>query len=121
LLPGDDVDQAVDEVRRAIGDMNPWEVKVEKDVVMLPSEVDPGSALVRGLQKAISSIDGKETELIYGKGAYDAGGPTSIGVPTVMYGRPVCGESLLGDDYVTLRGVEEEARILGRLIIDMLN
>ena len=121
LLPGDNVDQAVDEIRKAIGDMSPWEVKVEKDVVMLPSEVDPESAIVRGLQKAISSIDGKETELIFGKGAYDAGGPTSIGVPTVMYGRAVCGESLLGDDYVTLRGVEEEAKILGRLIIDMLS
>jgi acetylornithine deacetylase/succinyl-diaminopimelate desuccinylase-like protein len=121
LLPGDDVDQAVDEIRKAIGDMSPWEVKVEKDVVMLPSEVDPGSAIVRGLQKAISSMDGKETELIFGKGAYDAGGPTSIGVPTVMYGRAVCGDSLLGDDYVTLQGVEEEAKILGRLIIDMLS
>ena len=121
LLPGDDVDQAVEEVKRAIGDMKPWEVRVEKDVVMLPSEVDPQSALVRGLQNAVSSIDGKETELIYGKGAYDAGGPTSIGVPTVMYGRPICGDSLLGDDYVTLRGVEEEAIILGRLIISMLN
>jgi hypothetical protein len=43
-----------------------------------------------------------------------------MGIPTVMWGRPDCGTALLGDDYVTLRGVEEEARILGRLIVSML-
>lgn len=121
LLPGDDVDEAVDEIRKAIGDMTPWEITVEKDVVMLPSVVDPESGIVRGLQKAIYSLDGKETELVYGKGAYDAGGPTSMGIPTVMWGRPDYGKSLMDDDFVTLRGVEEEARILGRLIIDTLS
>jgi acetylornithine deacetylase/succinyl-diaminopimelate desuccinylase-like protein len=121
LLPGDDVDEAVNDVKKAIGDMSPWEVRVERDVFMLPSEVDPQSEIVQGLQKAISSIDGKGAELVYGKGSYDAGGPTSKGIPTVMWGRPDCGKTLLGDDYVTLRGVEEEARIVGRLIMDMLN
>jgi hypothetical protein len=66
-------------------------------------------------------LDGKEAELVYGRGAYDAGGPTSMGIPTVMWGRPINGTSLMGDDYVSLKGVEEEARILGRLIVDMLN
>jgi acetylornithine deacetylase/succinyl-diaminopimelate desuccinylase-like protein len=120
LLPDDDVDEAVEEIRQAIGDMSPFEVTVEKDVVMLPSTVDPESEIVRTLQKVINLEDGKKAELVYGKGAYDAGGPTSMGIPTVMWGRPECGTSLMGDDFVTLRGVEEEARILGRLIIDML-
>lgn len=121
LLPGDDVDDAVDEIRKAVADMNPWEVVVEKDVFMLPSVVDPESKIVKMLQKAIMSIDGKETALLHWKGAYDAGGPTSMGIPTVMWGRPDHGTSLMGDDFVTLRGVEEEARIVGRLIIDMLS
>jgi acetylornithine deacetylase/succinyl-diaminopimelate desuccinylase-like protein len=120
LLPGDDVDEAVEEVRKAVGDTSPFNVTIEKDVVMLPSEVDPDSDIVRGLQRAIYSLDGKEAELLYGKATYDAGGPTSIGIPTVMWGRPDCGKRLMGDDFVTLRGVEEEARILGRLIIEML-
>jgi acetylornithine deacetylase/succinyl-diaminopimelate desuccinylase-like protein len=120
LLPGDDVDEAVEEVRRAVGDMSPFEVTVEGDVAMLPSVVDPESEIVVRLQKAIRSIDGEEAELAYGKGAYDAGGPTSMGVPTVMYGRPDRGTSLMGDDFVSLRGVKEEAKILGRLIMDML-
>lgn len=121
LLPGDDVDDAVDEIRKAVADISPWEVVVEKDVFMLPSVVDPESKIVKMLQKAIMSIDGKEAAILYWKGAYDAGGPTSMGIPTVMWGRPDHGTSLMGDDFVTLRGVEEEARIVGRLIIDMLS
>ena len=120
LLPGDDEDEAVEEIKKAIGDMNPYVVEVVKDTVMLPSVVDEGSEIVEGLQKAISSIDGTRAQLIYGKGSYDAGGPTSKGIPTVMFGRPKVGTSLMGDDFVSLKGVEEEARIIGRLIIDML-
>jgi acetylornithine deacetylase/succinyl-diaminopimelate desuccinylase-like protein len=121
LIPGDDIDEAVDEIREAIGDMSPFEVTVERDVAMLPSVVDPKSEIVRELQKAIVSVDGKETELVYGRGAYDAGGPTSMGIPTIMWGRPKTNAgNLLGDDFVSLRGVEEEAIILGRLIMNML-
>jgi acetylornithine deacetylase/succinyl-diaminopimelate desuccinylase-like protein len=120
LLPGDDADEAAEEIRRAVGDMSPYDVTVEKDVAMLPSVVNPESEIVKGLQKAINSIDGKDADLTYGKGAFDAGGPTSMGIPTVMYGRPKNGTNLMGDDFVSLRGVEEEVKILGRLIMDML-
>ena len=83
LLPGDDVDEAVEEIRKAIGDISQFEVIVEKDVVMLPRITDPQSGIVRDLQKAISSVDGKEAEEIYAKGTYDHGGPASLGIPTV--------------------------------------
>ena len=112
LLPGDDIDEAVDEIREAIGDMSPWEVTVEKDVFMLPSVVEPESEIVRALQRAINSLDGKEAELVYGRGSFDAGGPTNLGIPTVMWGRPDHGTKIMGDDFVTLRGVEEEVTIL---------
>ena len=121
LLPGDSPDEAVEEVRKAIGDMSPYKVRVEGDVVMLPSVVEEDSPIVQSIQKAIRSIDGKDAELMYGKGAYDAGGPTSLGVPTVMYGRPLCNSSVMGDDYVSLRGVKEEALILGWMIKDILS
>jgi acetylornithine deacetylase/succinyl-diaminopimelate desuccinylase-like protein len=120
LIPGDDVDEAVEEIRAAVGDMSPYEVSIERDVVMLPSEVDPDLPLVEALQKNIVLLDGKKAELVYGRGAYDAGGPTSEGIPTIMWGRPNRGTTLMYDDFVSIRGVEEEARILGRTIIDIL-
>ena len=121
LLPGDDVSEAVKDIRKTIGDMNPWEVTIEQDVYMLPSVVDPESPIVISLQKAIRSIDGIDPALVYGKGAYDAGGPTSMGIPTIMYGRPNQGTSVMGDDFVSLKGVEEEVLIVGRLIKDLLS
>lgn len=121
MIPGDDPDQAVAQVEEAIGDMSPYEVEVEKDVVMLPSEVDLDSPVVQNLQGAISSLDGETAEPVYWRSAYDAGGPTSMGVPTITWGRPEYGTSLMGDDFVTLRGVEEEAVIVGRMVMEMLN
>ncbi|MCK4825728.1 M20 family metallopeptidase, partial [bacterium] len=67
LLTGDDVDKAVEDIRKAVGNMTPYDVTVEKDVVMLPSVVDPESEIVKRLQKAIHSIDGKDANLVYGK------------------------------------------------------
>lgn len=120
LLPGDDISEAVEGIRKLLDDMDPWKVTVEQDVYMLPSVVDPESPIVVNLQKAIKSIDGVEADLVYEKGAYDAGGPTSIGIPTIMYGRPIHGTTLMYDDFVSLKGVEEEVLIMGRLIMDML-
>lgn len=121
LLPGDDVDEAVTEIAQAIGDMKPWEVTIEKDVVMLPSVVDPKAGIVKALQKATSTIDGKEATLKYQKSAYDAGGPTNLGIPSVMWGR-IRGESIniMGDRFVALQSLEDEVKTVGRLIIEML-
>ena len=41
LLPGDDIDQAVADVRDAIGDLSPYKVTVERGQHMLPALVDP--------------------------------------------------------------------------------
>lgn len=65
-------------------------------------------------------MDGEPTELTYIKGAYDAGSLTNEGILTVMWGRPDCGEHIMYDDYATLRGVEEEATIVCRMIVDQL-
>jgi acetylornithine deacetylase/succinyl-diaminopimelate desuccinylase-like protein len=121
LLPGDDIDEAVNEVRDAIGDLSPFEVEVDRGVAMEPSVVESDSPIVQELQSAIESLDGEQADEVYWSGAYDAGGPTNMGIPTVMWGRPEYNQSLLGDDYVTLRGVKEEAQILGRLTMNMLS
>ncbi|MFT4946231.1 MAG: acetylornithine deacetylase/succinyl-diaminopimelate desuccinylase-like protein [Natronomonas sp.] len=120
LLPSDTVEDAVQEIEAAISDMSPYDVRVERDVVMEPSLVDPGDPIVEGLQQSIESIDGSRAESVDIRGAFDAGGLTNEGIPTVMWGRPEHGEHIMCDDYVSIRGVEEEARIVGRLVDDFL-
>ena len=80
LLPGDDPDLAVKEIKKALGDMSPYTVNVEKHVLMLPSVVEEGSPIVKNLQESIMAVDGNYAELVYGRGAFDAGGPTATSV-----------------------------------------
>jgi acetylornithine deacetylase/succinyl-diaminopimelate desuccinylase-like protein len=120
LLPGDDPDEAVDEVRAAIGDLSPYEVNVERGVHMLPSLVDPEAAVVRNLSAAYTSVTGEPPRTYYAGGTYDAGGPSSFGVPTVMFGASG-GDWPLGIDFVPLSKIIAEARIIAQLILDTLS
>jgi acetylornithine deacetylase/succinyl-diaminopimelate desuccinylase-like protein len=119
LLPGDDPGEAVDEIRAAIGDLAPYEVTVERSVHMLPSLIDPDASLVHDLGTAYRAETGQSARTSYASGTYDAGGPSSFGVPTVTFGAGG-GEWPLGIDYVPLSAVLTEARVLARLILDTL-
>ncbi|MFN8540995.1 MAG: M20/M25/M40 family metallo-hydrolase [Thermomicrobiales bacterium] len=119
LIPGDDPDDAAEEIRACIGDLSPYRVTVERDVFMLPALVDPAHPGVVALQAANRAVRGQEARMIYGQGTFDAGGPCARGVPTVMYGASG-GVGLLGPDFVTIADVETEARVLLHLILDQL-
>jgi len=119
LLPGDNIDQAVDDIRRAIGDLSPFGVRVERGVHMLPALVDPETDLVRGLQAANRAVRAVEPRLYHGQGSFDAGGPCARGVPTVMWGASG-GRGLLGDDFVPLAAAYAEAEVLAKFLLDYL-
>lgn len=119
LLPGDDPEEAVAEIRAAIGDLAPYEVTVERSVHMWPSLVDTDAPLVRDLGAAYAAVTGEQARTFYAGGTYDAGGPSSFGVPTVTFGAGG-GEWPLGIDYVPLSQVFAEARVVARLVLDTL-
>ena len=119
LLPGDDIDEAVDEVRRAIGEISGFRVEVERGVHMLPAVVDAGSEIVQRLCDAAESVRKQRPKVKYGPGAFDAGGPCALGVPTVMWG-PQGGDGLLGDDFMPLSAFWDEVRVLAKLITTWL-
>ncbi len=119
LLPGDDIDEAVQEIEDAIGDMSPFEVEVERGVHMLPAEVDPDAPIVNRLSRAQEEVRGEKPDLLYKPGAFDAGGPCALGVPTVQWGAGA-GDGLLGDDLVPLSDAWDEVNILAKLIVDWL-
>jgi acetylornithine deacetylase/succinyl-diaminopimelate desuccinylase-like protein len=119
LLPGDDPVEAVEEVRETIGDLAPFAVQVSPDVMMLPAEVDPGDPWVKALEAAHRHEAGASPAHLWGRGSFDAGGPCARGVPTVMYGASG-GDGLLGDDFVVISDVVQEARTLARLILEEL-
>lgn len=115
LLPGDDPDVATDEVRRAIGDMAPFEVSVETGVLMWPALVDPELDWVMAFNAAHRAVNGADPETVYGRGTFDAGGPCRLGVPTVMYGA-TGGVWPTGADFVPISEAVAEAQVLAGLI-----
>lgn len=119
LLPGDDIAAAVEEVRQAIGDLAPYQVTITPSVAMLPALVDAEHAGVRALQRANRTVRGATAETVYATGTFDAGGPASLGIPTVMFGASG-GDWPLGVDFVALSDIETEARVLACLILDQL-
>lgn len=120
LLPGDSIQDAVEQVREVIGDLSPFAIHVEPGVYMLPALVAPDAQIVTALQTAVAQARGAQAETMYLQSSFDAGGPCAQGVPTVMWG--VSGnEDLLGDDFVALADVVDEARVLACLILDMLD
>lgn len=120
LLPGDDVDEATQEIRDAIGDLSPYKVTVQRGVHMLPALVDEAGPGVQALQEANEAIRGQRAETIYGKGTFDAGGPCSLGIPTVMFGASG-GVGITGTDYVPISAVEAEAKVLAHIILSQLS
>lgn len=119
LLPGDDPAEAAAEVRRAIGDMNPYEVTVEQGNYMLPALVDPEHRGVGLLTEAHKTVHGAAPETYYGQGTYDAGGPCAAGVPAVMYGVGG-GGGVLEDDFVPLSHLGSVARVITQTILTFL-
>ena len=119
LLPDDDLDEAVAQVRAAIGDLSPFEVSVERGVHMLPALLPAGSPAVTNLCAANVAVRGIRPRVYYGQGSFDAGGPCAAGVPTVMWGASG-GDDLLGDDFVPLAALQQEVRVLARLVSDYL-
>ncbi len=119
LLPGDDPDAAVAEVRAVIGDLTPYRVTVVRGVTMLPALVSSDDPGVRALQAANVAARGHDAEVRYGQGTFDAGGPCALGVPTVMYGASGA-TGLTGTDFVPVAAVETEANVLTRMILDYL-
>ena len=119
LLPGDDPEQAVADVRATIGDLSPYQVRVERGSYMLPALVDAQHPGVLALQDAHRHIRGVELETYYGQGSFDAGGPCAAGVPAVMYGVGG-GASVLAEDFVPLSHVLDEARVIIYTILSLL-
>jgi acetylornithine deacetylase/succinyl-diaminopimelate desuccinylase-like protein len=120
FLPGEQPAAMVREVRDTIGDLAPYTVDVVAGVMMLPALVDSGNGGVRDLQRAVTAVRGAPAAEIHKRGCFDAGGLCARGIPTVMFGAGGQGEWPTGTDFVALRDVEDEARVLARLILDTL-
>jgi acetylornithine deacetylase len=129
LLPGDDPQQAFEEIRGLAAQVDgmadpvsgkPWRVEVELGPFMYPNLVAPDCALVRALQSAARDMVGREMKSWYAPSAFDQGYLNHMGIETVNYG---AGEHMFAHtdlDMASVDRVVEEARVLAGLIADRL-
>ncbi|MCG5214336.1 peptidase dimerization domain-containing protein [Streptosporangium soli] len=113
LVPGTDPVAAAAEIGAALQDLaaGGCDIDVRAGVTMLPAYLPPERRDVLGpLDAAIRARLGEPRHGVYG-GTFDAGGPSEMGIPTVMFGVPAEGD-LLGDDYVRLSALRDEAAVL---------
>jgi acetylornithine deacetylase/succinyl-diaminopimelate desuccinylase-like protein len=121
LLPGEDVDAAVAQVRAALANLEPWGIEVERGVFMHPALVDESAPVVRALRGAGQHVLGQALPIAYPRSCFDAGGLTSRGIPAVMFGASGGdGDIVYGDDWVSLSKVIQEAKILAKTIGELV-
>jgi acetylornithine deacetylase/succinyl-diaminopimelate desuccinylase-like protein len=116
LLPGDDPDEAVAELREAIGSIEPFAIEVERRDFMYPSEVSADAPLVRALGGAIRAVLGREPETSYGTAANDTGYLNARGIQAVNYGARDIRFQHTDHDLVSVRRVYEAAKVFAFLI-----
>lgn len=122
LVPGSNMDEAVEEVRAALGDLAPFQVEVSRGPFMLPSETDPETPVIHALRRAAIACRRQPLETFYAGYTGDAGCAASLGVPPVEFGPAAHGEvdRPTGTEFISLSQVREAARIYAHVILDLL-
>jgi len=110
LLPGDDPGEAIEQLRGAIGTLEPFSVEVRGKDFMYPSEVSKDAAVVKSLSRAIRVMLEREPGFSYSTAANDTGLLNVRGVQAVNYGSRDIRFQHTDHDLVSIRSVFEAAK-----------
>lgn len=117
LLPGDDPGEAVLQLKRAIGNMEPFTVEVNRRNFMYPSEVAKEADVVRVLGDAIRLMTGREPEYSYSTAANDTGLLNANGIQAVNYGSRDIRFQHTDHDLVSVQSVCEAAKVFALMAL----
>lgn len=125
LLPGTDAEAAVEEIRRVVGEIPPYEVTVQKGVHHMPYQVSPDLPHVQALARAHEAVRGRPPEIGYVPYAFDAGYANYRGIPTVMFGpssggRRTGGRDVLATELIPISEVRDFAKIYAHTVLSLL-
>jgi len=86
LLPGDDPVKAIEQMRDAIGKIDPFEIIVEPRDFMYPSEIGKDAEVVEALEQGIRTMLGYEPRFSFSTAANDTGLFNFRGIQAINYG-----------------------------------
>ncbi|WP_366658353.1 M20/M25/M40 family metallo-hydrolase [Fodinicurvata sp. EGI_FJ10296] len=119
LLPDDDPDTALAEIRTALDGMAPWAVDVTLGPVMYPAREPADSALVRAIAASATDIGLEPPSTAFSQAALDAGYFQKAGAGAVMWGPGDMNQFHSEEEHVALSALVEGARRY-RALIDAL-
>lgn len=111
LLPGDDPNEALQQLERTIGPLDPFVVSVERKDFMYPSEVAKDADCVLALTQAIQVMLGRDAKYSYSTAANDTGFLNVKGMQAINYGSRDIRFQHTDHDMVPLQSVFEAAKV----------
>jgi acetylornithine deacetylase/succinyl-diaminopimelate desuccinylase-like protein len=117
LLPGDDPAKAMQQIKNAIGAVEPFEIAVEQRDFMYPSEVGKDSEVVQALEQAVRMMLGYEPQFSFSTAANDTGLFNVRGIQAINYGARDIRFQHTDHDLVSLDNVFNAAKVFAFLAI----
>lgn len=117
LLPGDDPSKAIQQMRDAIGKIDPFEVRVEPRHFMYPSEVSKEADVVQALEQGIRTMLGYEPQFSFSTAANDTGLFNFRGIQAINYGARDTRFQHTDHDLVSLNNVFNAAKVFAFLAL----
>lgn len=117
LLPGDDPAEAIAQMEKAIGSIEPFAVEVKRRDFMYPSEVARDAEVVRVLGQAIQIMLGRDSEYSYSTAANDTGLLNVKGIQAINYGSRDIRFQHTDHDLVSAQSVYDAAKVFAFLAL----
>jgi len=115
LLPGDDPKKAIQQIKDAIGTVEPYEIEVQPRDFMYPSEVAKNAEVVGALENGIRSMLGYEPRFSFSTAANDTGLFNFRGIQAVNYGSRDIRFQHTDHDLVAVNNVFNAAKVFAFL------
>ena len=117
LLPGDDPKKAIQQMERAIGKIEPFEIEVQPRDFMYPSEVQKDADVVQALEAAIRTMLGQQPAYTFSTAANDTGLFNFRGIQAINYGARDIRFQHTDHDLVSINEVFDAAKVFAFLAI----
>jgi acetylornithine deacetylase/succinyl-diaminopimelate desuccinylase-like protein len=117
LLPGDDPKKAIQQMRDAIGKIEPFEIEIAPRDFMYPSEVGKDAEVVQALEQGIRTMLGYEPKFSFSTAANDTGLFNFRGIQAINYGARDLRFQHTDHDLVSVNNVFNAAKVFAFLAI----
>ena len=117
LLPGDDPEEAIAQLEKAIGTIEPYTIEVKRRDFMYPSEVSKDAEVVQSLSQAARFMLGRDPGYSYSTAANDTGLLNVKGIQAVNYGSRDIRFQHTDHDLVSVQSVFDAARVFAFMAI----